>query len=210
MVYRFRLLSPLRQMSGVSHGISRVFQRSFFNIPSPFENQNKLIEHKVKSKINATPEQMFEIVSDVSRYNEFVPFVEESFINKRDANTNLPSEAGLRVGWKQFDERFVCKLTCDDKIPKVIAESITVSLFDNLYTEWIFRKIPTLNVNQESNCEIELILKYKFKNPLYNTISSIFQEQVTQIMLKAFTNRATQLKLQKKFKDRQVNFNKIK
>lgn len=177
--------------------------RGFFDFPSPFNQTSNVITHKVVKKINVPPKLIFEIVSDVSKYKEFVPFVEESFINKRDSN-NLPVEAGLRIGWKQFDEKFICKLKCEqDK--QVIAESLTTLLFNSLYTEWNFQEVN--NHTDQSSSQIELILKYNFKSSLYNTISSMFSEQVSKIMIQAFEERAIKLKLERKFKDRQINFN---
>ncbi|ODV63890.1 ubiquinone-binding protein COQ10, partial [Ascoidea rubescens DSM 1968] len=144
----------------------------------------------IKKKLNHPPEVLFEVVSDVSSYQEFVPYCKKSFISKTDSdNLDLPTEAGLRVGFKQFDETFVCKLNCSNDSNKriVIAESLSHSLFDNLYTKWIILNDPTNNSNK---CEINLILEYKFKNNIYNMVSKLFAQSVTQIMLRAFNNRA--------------------
>lgn len=179
--------------------------RTFFSLPSTLNSEPQ--SHKVSERINVSPEQIYNVVADVAKYHEFVPFCEESFINSRDEN-NEPTEAGLRVGWKQFDEKFTCKLQCTPS-EKIIAESITILLFHNLHCQWVFKPVKNLGVINPSGCQIDLTLKYNFKNPLYNTVSSMFADQVSKIMLKAFRQRAMQQKLQKKFKDREVNFKKI-
>lgn len=155
--------------------------------------------YRLTRKVNVPPHLIFKVVSDVHKYEEFVPFVTRSFTNSR-LDDNLPTEAGLRVGWKQFDEKFTCKLSCI-KDQQVIAESITILLFDSLYNEWNFKEIKN-RFTDELDTFVELILKYKFKNPVYNTVSSLFQSQVSETMIKAFEERALSLKIDDKLKDR--------
>ncbi|KSA03941.1 uncharacterized protein AC631_00211 [Debaryomyces fabryi] len=148
---------------------------------------------------------MFNVVSDVSKYHEFVPFVEKSLITKKD-KSDLPLEGVLRVGWQQFDEEFTSKINCVLN-EKVTVKSLTILLFNSLNTEWSFKEIKSSHI-REPSCEVELNLKYSFKNPLYNAVSSMFSDQVTKIMIKAFEQRAIESKLKDKFKTRDVNFNK--
>ncbi|ODQ82596.1 hypothetical protein BABINDRAFT_28246, partial [Babjeviella inositovora NRRL Y-12698] len=160
--------------------------RSFFSIPKTKGPSPQA--YTLKKKLNHPQALMYEIVADVSKYNEFVPYCTESFINEKNAR-NQPTEAGLRVGWKQFDERFVCKLTCQENT-QVIAESLSHSLFSKLYTEWNIRDLP----NRHNACEAEITLEYEFKNPLYNSVSSLFASKVADLMVKAFEQRAVDLK----------------
>lgn len=169
-------------------------RRTFFHLASTSQQT-----YKVSKKINVPPSLLFEIVSDVSRYEEFVPFVTKSFINKY-LQEKLPTEAGIRVGWKQYDEEFTCNISCI-KDKQVISESITILLFDNLRNEWNFKEVKN-RFTQELSTFMELKLQYKFKNPVYNAVSSMFQSQVSELMINAFEERAMQLKIQQKMKDR--------
>lgn len=155
--------------------------------------------YKVSKKINVPPSILFDIVSDVSRYDEFVPFVTKSFINKY-LESKLPTEAGIRVGWKQYDEEFTCNIFCT-KDKQVISESITILLFDHLRNEWNFKEVKNRFTNELATL-MELKLQYKFKNPVYNAVSAMFQSQVSDLMIKAFEERAMQQKIQEKMKDR--------
>lgn len=180
--------------------------RSFFNLPfSSNSGPTGLQAYKVSKRVNVTPELMFNIVSDVSKYHEFVPFVEKSYITKVDQESNLPTEAVLRVGWQQFDEEFTSKINCIQN-KKVNVESLTILLFDSLNTEWCFKEVKSSHI-KEPSCEVQLHLNYSFKNPLYNAVSSMFSDQVTKIMIKAFEQRAIESKLKDKFKTRDVKFN---
>lgn len=155
--------------------------------------------HRITRKVSAPPSILYLVIADVSKYEEFVPFVTSSFINQFDQSTNLPTEAGLRVGWKQYDESFTCKLACLEN--KIIAESISMLLFENLHTEWNLREVKSRFTNELSTL-VELVLRYKFKNPLYNTLSSLVHDQVSNVVIKAFENRAMDLKIKGKLKDR--------
>lgn len=163
--------------------------RSFFGV-SPL---NSACTHKISRVVPCSATEMFGIVADVARYKEFLPFVIDSFINQH-SDAGYATEAGLRVGWRLFDERFVCKLQCDpDKL--VVAKSETHSLFDHLSTVWTFEEKKALIPGTGDLCIVRLDLSYQFKNPLYNTVSSAFSKQVSSIMIDAFENRVKQLKI---------------
>ncbi|GME73628.1 hypothetical protein B5S31_g3844 [[Candida] boidinii] len=136
----------------------------------------------VNKKFSHSQSLIYELVSGVDKYDQFIPYCTKSFINERD-DKGEPIKGGLRVGFKQFDEEFVCDLTCN-KPQLVIAESITHSLFKYLYTEW---KIDSVD---EKHCKAQLTLRYEFKSELYNTVSALFAQHVATLMTKAFERRA--------------------
>lgn len=163
--------------------------RTLFSLARHGNSSNNT--YKVTRLVSCSPHDMFNIVSDVQRYKEFVPFVTDSFINKI-ASDGLPTEAGLRVGWNLFDEKFTCSLEC---VPgqKVIARSESDSLFEHLSTQWTFAPKKGLIKALGDLCSVELTLDYRFHNPLYNSISTAFSRQVTSIMIAAFEDRVKQL-----------------
>lgn len=152
--------------------------------------------YRIKKRVNVSPQILFDVVSDVTKYKEFIPFVTESFVSRYDTNTKLPSEAGFRVGWREFDEHFTCKVDCTLN-ERVFSKSLTTLLFDDLQNEWTFEAIPNKFTN-EITTEASLLLKYKFKNPIYNTVSSLFHSRVSQIMIDAFQKRALDLKVKRR------------
>lgn len=147
--------------------------------------------HRLTKRVQVPPYLLFQVVSDVSRYKEFVPFVTESFVNCRDEITNLPTQGGFRVGWRDYDEQFVCSLQCIQD-QRIVSESITTLLFEYLRNEWEFKPVMS-RVTKDVHTIADLTLRFKFKNPLYGTISSIFQDRVSQIMIEAFEKRAKAL-----------------
>lgn len=171
--------------------------RSFFNFASLPDNIKSLgIQHYETSKvINVSSSLMFQIVSNVALYEEFVPYVTKSFITKRDDSMLLPLECGMRVGWEEFDEEFTCQLEC---VPnqRITAKSLTLLLFEELDTEWVFKDIRR-PYSLDTSCQIQMTLRYCFKNPFYNAVSAIFSHQVAKTMIKAFEKRAMEMKATK-------------
>lgn len=139
--------------------------------------------YTIIKKFNHPQPLIYELVSRVDLYHEFIPYCTSSFITERSPITNEPTIAGLRVGFQAFDEEFSCDLQCER--PKlVIAKSITHSLFQFLETEW---EIKAVDKNQSV---ATLNLKYEFKSQLYNKVSSLFAKKVASLMTKAFEKRA--------------------
>ncbi|CAI5759920.1 unnamed protein product [Candida verbasci] len=173
--------------------------RSFFNFAAKSQSQT----YQISKILNGPPSQLFQIVSQVDNYKLFVPFVEDSYILSRDSQ-GFPSNAGLKVGWKDITEKFDCELDCIENV-KVSAKSIELELFEFLETEWIFRNVE--GSSNEDQCKIDFKLNYKFKNPIYDKLSFMFAPQVTEIMIGAFEKRLKQMKrdeMMSKFKNRQA------
>lgn len=168
-------------------------RRKFLTLGLLFNGEDKT--HKITKKINVPSSLLYRVVADVTKYEDFVPFVTKSFVNEYDEETGLPTMAGLRVGWNEYDEKFVCKLRCI-KNELLIVESATILLFEYLHNEWKFKEVRS-NYTSEKSTIVDFCLKYKFKNPLYNTVSFLFHDKVTKVMMKAFEDRALELKRRK-------------
>lgn len=139
-------------------------------------------------RIKAPPEVVFNVVADVSRYHEFVPFVQKSFINKVDTITQLPTEAGIQVGWRHITEEFVCNIECEKNV-SVSAIALSTDLFERLYNKWEFKKVVNRMTGQ-SETQVDFYLLHRFQNPIYNSTLSIFQSQITHAMIHSFEKRA--------------------
>ena len=104
-----------------------------------------------------------------------------------------PIEAGLRVGFRQYDEKFICKVECKDistLVKTVSAESLSHNLFHVLNSKWTIKAHP----GRTDYTEVELLLRYQFKSKLYSSVASLFAKSVTELILKAFDRRVYQLK----------------
>lgn len=161
-------------------------------------NTGHLQRYALTKTINAQPEQIYDVISEVSKYREFIPYCKESFVNKRNPVDGKPTEAGLRIGFRQYDEKYTCDVKCSRYLDKgvetyrVIADSITHSLFKGLCTRWTIKPHP----DRHHASQVELILSFEFKSRLYNSVSAIFANSVTELALRAFDRRVFQLRKQ--------------
>ncbi|CCH61365.1 hypothetical protein TBLA_0E03110 [Henningerozyma blattae CBS 6284] len=167
-------------------------KRYLFTVPKgPIEYTHRVL-------IREEPTKVYNIVSEVSKYKEFIPYCLDSFVDKRDSNNdNKPIQAGLRVGFRQYDERFVCNVDCSNNVIGrrtkyvVKAESISHQLFKELSGTWII----TPCVRNKNISTVELLLRFQFHSKLYNAVSTIFAHSATTLVMKAFATRAEQLKI---------------
>ncbi|MES2095506.1 MAG: type II toxin-antitoxin system RatA family toxin [Pseudomonadota bacterium] len=128
-----------------------------------------------------TPEQMFDMVADVGRYAEFLPWVTAVRIR-----SNSPTEmvADLIVGFKGLRETFT------SKVSKLRAVSIHVDYIDGplkyLTNDWAFRAAP-------GGCDVDFTVDFAFKNRMFEMLAGQVFGTALRRMIGAFEERAAVL-----------------
>jgi len=126
-------------------------------------------------------QQLFDLVADVERYPEFLPWCTACRIIKRE---NQLIEADLLVGFKMLRERFTSRVTLN--APNSIQVQYLDGPFRYLNNHWIFK--PT-----ENGCVIDFFIDFEFRSRLFQRlIGPLFTEAVRR-MVSAFDNRALAL-----------------
>ena len=134
--------------------------RSFFtisNIPSSSSSSSssQSKKHYERRLLKYTKEQLYDVVSNVKEYSEFVPWCKQSKIisnindyhnNNNNDNNNNKMLAELVVGFGMFNEKYTSQVILD-RPHKVIAISTETNLLDYLRTEWNFT-----NANDPKSC----------------------------------------------------------
>ncbi len=129
-----------------------------------------------------TPDQMFDLVADVSRYPEFLPWCVGARIREQ---TDDMLFADLMIGFKMVRERFSSKVWLDRDAKRIDVEYIN-GPFRELKNHWTF--YPTAE-----GCRIEFFLEFEFSSlMLQKLIGMLFHEAVRR-MVSAFESRARQL-----------------
>lgn len=128
-----------------------------------------------------TPEQMFDLVADVGRYAEFLPWVSAVRIRSNSATEMV---ADLIVGFKGLRETFT------SKVEKARPSRIHVDYIDGplkyLTNEWKFRPAP-------GGCEVDFAVDFAFKNRVFEMLAGQVFGQALRKMIGAFEDRAAQL-----------------
>lgn len=99
----------LRLTVATSRPASRLWprgQRPFLSFVAPSKSLVK--SHRESKVVPFSCEQMFDVVADVDRYHEFLPFCVDSRVLRRP-NDNV-MEAALRIGFRVFTESYTSRV----------------------------------------------------------------------------------------------------
>ena len=137
--------------------------------------------HAEKKRLPYTPEQMFDMVADVRRYPEFLPWCVGARVVSR---TDAELVADLTIGFKMFRETFRSRVTMDR--PDHLHVEYLNGPFRYLNNHWRFHPIP-------QGTEVDFFVDFEFRSRLLQAvIGTVFNEAV-RLMVRAFERRAMQL-----------------
>ena len=142
-----------------------------------------MLKHIEQKKLPYTSEQMFDLVADVSRYQEFAPWCIASRINKRESGEIF--YADLVVGYKMFRERFTSRVHLER--PRRIHIEYLKGPLKNLRNNWVFSDAP------DGGCIIDFSVEFEFGNVALQAIANMFFNEVVKRMVGAYEARAKDL-----------------
>ncbi|MBN8889072.1 MAG: ubiquinone-binding protein [Rhodospirillales bacterium 70-18] len=124
------------------------------------------------------PDQLFDLVADVARYPEFLPWCVAARIRSR-AETELVAD--LTIGFGPFRESFTSRVRLDR--PGRIDVSYENGPFRYLHNHWEFLPDP-------AGCKVAFFVDFEFRSRLLQAaIGTVFGEAVRR-MVNAFMLRA--------------------
>lgn len=160
--------------------------RTLFRIPklpNPLQILNKQKEFAERKIVGYSIEQMFDIVSEVEQYQEFVPWCQKSFVKYRTQNHIA---ANLTIGFPPINESFTSQITLVH--PQYVrAECKDGKIFNYMVTTWKFE--PGL-LGNDKTCTIDFHISFEFRSALHSRLSTIFFDEVVRTMVNAFLQRA--------------------
>ena len=132
-------------------------------------------EHKL---VPFTPEQLFDLVADVGRYPEFLPWCAGAKVTSQTATEVL---ADLTIGFGPFRESFTSRVELDR------AHQIRVHYehgpFRYLNNQWTFTAHP-------HGCRVDFFVDFEFRSRLLQSAIGVVFNQAVQRMVNAFLKRA--------------------
>jgi coenzyme Q-binding protein COQ10 len=137
--------------------------------------------HAERRILRYSPEQLFELVADVRRYPEFLPWcVGARVLSKSD--TELVAD--LTIGFKLFRETFRSEVTLER--PHHVHVRYLNGPFRYLNNHWRFTPHP-------QGTEVDFFVDFEFHSRLLQAvIGTVFNEAV-RLMVRAFERRAMAL-----------------
>ena len=141
-----------------------------------------MFKYSVKKKINYSKKQMFDLISDVSKYPEFLPWCVSTNIYNKSNDTFF---SDMEIGFKFIKETFTSKVTLIES-NKVCSEAIS-GAFKKMNNIW------EINYISEQECEINLSIEFQFKSLILQNIIGKLFEKASKKMITAFEDRAYDL-----------------
>lgn len=138
--------------------------------------------HSETRKLPYSPEQMYNLVADVGRYGEFLPWV--SAIRVR-SNSETRMIADMIVGFKGLRETFTSQV--DKTRPSMIHVEYLDGPLKYLRNEWAFRP------DGAGSCLVDFSVDFAFKNRVFEMLAGQVFDRALRKMIGAFEDRAAVL-----------------
>ncbi|MYL97951.1 type II toxin-antitoxin system RatA family toxin [Novosphingobium sp. FGD1] len=127
-------------------------------------------------------EQMFDLVADVGRYQEFLPWVVATRVKSDDGHEMI---ADMLVGFKALREKFTSRV--EKERPREIRVHYVDGPMRDLDNRWTFHPVD------ENSCDIEFDVRFTFRNALFEKLAGQYFDKAFRKMVTAFETRASEL-----------------
>ena len=138
--------------------------------------------HSETRALPYTPEQMFDLVADVARYGEFLPWVAAVRV-RSDSPTEMVAD--LIVGFKALRERFTSRVVKER--PRHIHVDYLDGPLKYLSNDWKFRP------DGQGGTLVDFCVDFAFKNRVFEALAGQMFDMALRRMIGAFEERAAVL-----------------
>jgi coenzyme Q-binding protein COQ10 len=132
-----------------------------------------------KRHLPFTPEQLFDLVADVERYPDFLPWLVAARITRREGNTVW---VDMVIGTPLMQRRFASRALLER--PHRIDVVNQDALFKQYKQTWTFQP------SENGGTMVEFQVEYEFRSRALQLVMGAFLEQASQSMVNAFKRRA--------------------
>jgi coenzyme Q-binding protein COQ10 len=129
-----------------------------------------------------TPEQMFDLVADVGRYQQFLPWVSATRVRSDDGSAMI---ADLVVGFKAIKETFTSRV--HKTRPSEIRIDYVEGPLKYLHNNWTFEP------DGKGGTNIGFCVDFAFKSRIFETLAGQMFDRALRRMIGAFEARAHEL-----------------
>jgi coenzyme Q-binding protein COQ10 len=142
--------------------------------------------HSETRELPYTAQQMYDLVADVQRYPEFLPWTAAArIISDEDRGDHREMKADLVISFKVFREKFTSLVTLWPETRQIDTEYVD-GPFKYMKSRWNFEDTPT-------GCRVHFFTDFEFRSAmLQKIIGVVFNEAMLRIV-RAFEKRADAL-----------------
>lgn len=139
--------------------------------------------HSEQRVLPYTAEQMFNLVADVARYPEFLPWCTGARVREKRDDLIV---ADLMIGFKMVRERFTSRVHLNHPNLQIDVEYID-GPFKYLQNRWHFIDI------ENGHCRVDFHLEFEFRSVMLQKLIGVLFHEAVRRMVSAFETRAKQL-----------------
>jgi ribosome-associated toxin RatA of RatAB toxin-antitoxin module len=137
-----------------------------------------------------SPQQMFDLVADVARYPQFLPWCDHARVLEPHAD-GVTAEVGIKIS--ALRQSFVTRNThlVEGEQRKLVMDLVK-GPFSNLHGVWQFTPVAAANADMAA-CRVELKLNYGFSSMTLAAVVGPVFDKIATSMVDAFVKRAEQV-----------------
>ena len=136
-------------------------------------------KHREVRRLAWSVDEMFDLVADIGRYPEFLPWVQGVRAGPQQGEVLV---ADMVVGFRFIREKFTSRVTL--RRPTSVHVEYLDGPMKHLFNDWTFRDAPG------GGCEIDFAVDFEFRNRAFEKLAGMFFTQAFERMLAAFVARA--------------------
>jgi coenzyme Q-binding protein COQ10 len=129
-----------------------------------------------------TSAQLFDLVMDIERYPEFLPWCIGARINSRSKND---LEADVLIGYKMFREKFSSRVHFTR--PTEVEVEYLKGPMRHLHNKWTFEDV------RPGQCRVDFYVDFSLKTKLLENFVDQFFQKALMRMINAFEARAMEV-----------------
>lgn len=145
-----------------------------------------MTSHSETRVLPYTAQQMYDLVADVARYPEFLPWTAAARIRSvEERSDHKEMLADLVINFKLFRESFGSRVRLWPAERRIETDYIE-GPFKHMRSEWRFRDVP-------GGVEVSFWTDFEFRNRLLQKAAGVFFTEAMRQVVRAFERRAQAL-----------------
>ena len=139
-------------------------------------------------RVSHSAAAMLDLVADVERYPEFLPYCQELKVLRRveAPDGRLILTARMTIGYKMIRETFTTRVELDPAAMQIRVTYVD-GPFKHLENRWSFLEKP------DGGCDVKFYIDYEFRSRTFQMLAGAVFEKVFRKMAEAFEARADAL-----------------
>jgi coenzyme Q-binding protein COQ10 len=141
-------------------------------------------------RVRHSAQNMFDLVTDVEAYPQFVPLCTSMRLRQRTRNEEGVETllADMEVGYKAIRERFTSRVVCDRANLTILVDYVD-GPFSRMKNRWLFRDEP----GGQGASTVEFFIDYEFRSRVLGLLMGSMFDTAFRRFAAAFERRADEV-----------------